>query len=171
LSKIEEFDPELRRLEEEIVQFLLNSYFYTGQKSSFTTIKSYFITRRDLTQDMLIKLTGLSRGTISQELKGLLDMGVIERSKVSNTGEITYTLKSVEFAFIHHFVNTYKTILEFDKELAKLKNDMDLNKNELENTNGFKDIYQIVSIFGKAMPFTLKLMEILEKELAILEKK
>ncbi|MHA1671724.1 MAG: hypothetical protein ACTSV5_14290 [Promethearchaeota archaeon] len=52
--------------------------------------KIYFITRKSLTQVKIQELTGYSRGTTSQELKQLISMGLIEKSSVSPTGEITY---------------------------------------------------------------------------------
>ena len=172
MSKEETFDTEIEKLEEEIVDFLLNkSYFFAGQKTPFAIIKVYFLTRRDLTQEMIKKLTGLSRGTISQELKKLIDAKVIRKNKVSSTGEITYTLDSVEFAFIHAFYNAQKDLVDFDKELAELKADIEKNLNDINDLNGFDEINQIVNLFSLSMPFTLGLYKMLEEELRELKNK
>lgn len=172
MSKLETFNAEIEKIEVEIVDFLLNkSYFFTGQKTAFAQIKAYFLTRRDLTQDEIKKLTGLSRGTISQELKKLTDAEVIRKSKVSNTGEITYTLDSVEFAFVHAFYNSQKDLVDFDKELAKLKAEIESNIEDLKDLNGFDEIYQIVNLFSLSMPFTLGLYKMLEEELREIKNK
>ena len=172
MSKEEIFDTEIEKLEKEIVDFLLNnSYFFTGQKTPFAIIKAYFLTRRDLTQEMIKKLTGLSRGTISQELKKLIDAEIIRKSKVSSTGEITYTLDSVEFAFVHAFYNAQKDLVDFDEKLAELKADIEKNLNVINDLNGFDEINQIVNLFSLSMPFTLGLYKMLEEELRELKNK
>jgi len=124
----------------------------------------YFLTRKHLTQEMIKNLTGLSRGTISQELNRLVKEGIIHKSDVSSTGEITYTLDSVEFAFVHAFYNAQKDIVEFGKKLTDLKEEIQENKENLENLNGFKEINQIVKLLTFSVPFSLELYEMLEKE-------
>jgi DNA-binding transcriptional regulator GbsR (MarR family) len=164
-SKIVDFDEEIEELEQEIVNFLLNkSYFFTGQKSAFVIIKSYFITRKHLTQEMLHNLTGLSRGTISQELNKFLEDGLIRKSHISSTGEITYTLDSVEFAFVHAFYNAQKEIVEFGRELTKLKEEIEKNKESVKDSKGFNQISQIVNLLTLSVPFSLELYKMLEEE-------
>jgi len=94
LTKIEEFDSEISEIEKDIFKFLMSYSLFIGQKTTFTTIKIYFITRESLTQEKLQELTGFSRGTISQELKKLISLDLIEKTSVSNTGEITYIMKN-----------------------------------------------------------------------------
>jgi len=171
LSEIEQFDPEIKKIEGDIRKFLISYPLFAGQKSTFTTIKIYFITRRDITQEKLQKLTGFSRGTISQELKKLVEMGVIEKTNVSSTGEITYSMKSAAKAFVHSFINSTQDIFYFIKEMVELKLEMDAQRNELEKLHGFNEIYQIINLYSISMPFILELIKLLEKELAGFEKK
>ena len=94
MSAICEFDDEIKGVEKDIINFLTSYSLFIGQKTTFSTIKLYFITRKFLTQEKLQELTGFSRGTISQELKKLISMEIIEQSSVSNTGEITYSMRN-----------------------------------------------------------------------------
>jgi len=170
MSKIQEFDEEIETMEKEIVDFLLNkSYLFTGQKSTFMMIKAYFLTRKHLTQEMIKNLTGLSRGTISQELNRLVREGIIHKSDVSSTGEITYTLDSVEFAFVHAFYNAQKEIVEFGKKLTELKHDIQERKENLKDLKGFDKINQVVNLLTVSVPFSLKLYNMLEKEFSDLK--
>ena len=110
MTTIEEFDDDIIAIEKDIFKFLMSYSLFIGQKTTFTTIKIYFITRKSLTQEKLQELTGFSRGTISQELKKLISMALIEKTNVSNTGEITYLMKNPIIAFVHSFSNLMNAV-------------------------------------------------------------
>ena len=116
-----EFDKEIRAIEKDIFKFLMSYSLYIGQKTTLTTIKIYFITRKSLTQEKLFELTGFSRGTISQELKKLISMNLIEKTSISTTGEITYSMKDPIIAFIHSFSDLTKDISRFAKNINAIK--------------------------------------------------
>ncbi len=169
MSDVKPFDPEIKRIEGEIVDFLLSYPLFAFQKSIISTIKAYFITRKYLTQDMIYRLTGFSRGKISQELKNLVEMGFIEKIKISSKGEITYSMKSATRAFLINFLNAQKEIYEFYNEIDELKTEMDAEKSELESLYGYNDLYEVISLFTASLPLTTEVIKILEKELADLE--
>jgi len=169
MSDIEPFDPKIKKIEREIVDFLLSFPLFALRKSINSTIKAYFITRKNLTQDMIYNLTGFSRGKISQELKNLVEMGFIEKIKISSKGEITYSMKSATRAFLINFLNAQKEIYEFYNEINQLKTEMDAEKSELESLYGYNDLYEIISLFSASLPLTTEIIRILEKELTDLE--
>ena len=104
-------DPDLQKIEDEVIEFLMTSPLFMGEKPIFLTIKSYFITRESLTQKELKKLTGYSSGAISQELNRLVEKGMIEVSKISSSGEKTYQMKSIVISFLNYYLNYFKEII------------------------------------------------------------
>lgn len=167
MTEIEEFDNDIKAIEEDIFKFLMSYSLFIGQKTTFTTIKIYFITRKSLTQEKLQELTGFSRGTISQELKKLISMELIEKTSVSNTGEITYLMKNPIIAFVHSFSDLTNDISKFANKIDAIKDDIEKEKDLIEDLHGFDKIYQLVNVLGNSIPFSLELIKTIEKELAI----
>jgi DNA-binding transcriptional regulator GbsR (MarR family) len=163
------FDAEIIKIEGEIVAFLQSFPLFALQKSINSTITSYFITRKNLTQEMIHKLTGFSRGIISQELKKLVDMNLIEKSKISSKGEITYSMQSATKTFLKNFLNAQKEIFDFFDEIEEVKKQMEIEREEIENLHGFDDVYDLISLFTASLPLVVKVIEALDKELANLE--
>ena len=161
----EEFDDEIGEIEKDILKFLMSYSLFIGQKTTFITIKIYFITRKYLTQEKLHELTGFSRGTISQELKKLISMDLIEKTSVSTTGEITYSMKNPIIAFIHSFRDLTNDISRFAKKINAIKDDIENEKALIENLHGFDKIYELVNVLANSIPFSLELIKTIEKEL------
>jgi DNA-binding transcriptional regulator GbsR (MarR family) len=167
MTAIEEFDDEIKAIEESIFKFLMSYSLFIGQKSTFKTIKIYFITRKSMTQEKLQEITGFSRGTISQELKKLISLEVIEKSDVSTTGEITYSMKNPIKAFIHSFSDLLKDISSFSKDINVIKDDIESEKVLIEDLYGFDKVYQLVNVLANSVPFSLELIKLIEKELVL----
>lgn len=161
-----EFDEEIETIEKDIFKFLTSYSLFIGQKTTFITIKIYFITRKSLTQEKLQELTGFSRGTISQEIRKLISMDLIEKSGVSNTGEITYSMKNPVIAFIHSFRDLSNDISKFAKKINAIKEDIENEKVLIEKLHGFDKVYQLVNILANSIPLSLELIKLIEKELA-----
>jgi len=164
MNGIKEFDLEIKKVEDEIIQFLLSYPLFALSMSISSLIKVFFITRENLTQDMIRELTKRSKGKISQELKKLLDQGFIEKSSISSKGEITYTMKSASRAFIMNFLNSQREIFGFFNEINELKEEMDLEKEKLGEHHGYKDIYDVLSLFSSSLPLVETVIQELEKE-------
>ncbi len=165
MSTIEEFDNEIHLIEKDILKFLMSYSLFIGQKTTFITIKIYFITRKSLTQEKMRELTGFSRGTISQEIRKLISLDLIEKTGVSNTGEITYTMKNPIIAFIHSFRDLSNDISKFAKKINAIKEDIERDKVSIEKLHGFDKVYQLVNVLAKSIPFSLELIKMIEKEL------
>ena len=167
MTTIEEFNNDIIAIEKDIFKFLMSYSLFIGQKTTFTTIKIYFITRKSLTQEKLQELTGFSRGTISQELKKLISMALIEKTNVSNTGEITYLMKNPIIAFVHSFSNLMNDISKFAYKIDAIKDDIEKEKDLIEDLHGFDKIYQLVNVLANSIPFSLELVKTIQKELAL----
>ncbi len=169
MSELLEFDPAIKEIEDEIIQFLVNSPIFMGYKPSFITIRAYFVTRKELTQQKLKKLTGFSSGTISQELKTFLDTGVITETKLPDSNQKKYTLESIEAAFMLSFIQVNDQILKYERELQLIQSDMRAKKETLKDLQGYYEVLRLVELFLDLMPFYRNLVKILYEEKAALE--
>jgi len=170
LSELEQFDSDIKGIEDGIVQFLVNSPLFLGQNSIFSTIKAYFITRKTLTQTMLKELTGFSAGIISQELKKLINMHIIQKIGKGDSGQILYSMESVELAFIAAFLHLYDDVLEWEDVFQKIKLEMDAEKDVLEQLNGYKTIYRWIDMILNSIVIYQQLLQLFKEEKAALEK-
>ncbi len=167
----EEFAPEIKTIENRMIKFLCKSPLFMGQNPLLTKIKAFFATRKDLTQAELQKLTGYSSGAISQALKTLVDEGFIKKERSESRGKITYSMRSVELAYIRANVEGLKQTLLLGEDLIKIKSDLDEDKEELQDENGFKAIYKWAEIFWDFLvdPSITKLVNGLEERIVKLE--
>lgn len=171
MSEKELIAPEIKKIENEIVEYLLRDPLFGLQQSINSTIKAYFITRKSLTQATIFKLTRYSRGKISQELKKLMKTNFIKKAKTSSKGEITYVMNSATLGIFKNVIFSQKEVLDFFKEINEVKKEMDLKRSELENLYGYKDIYELISLFTASLPLTVGILKEIEKEMSKLEGK
>ena len=74
---IEEFDPKIKEVENNIIDFFKYQSAYSTLKDYMLIIFVYFITRKILTQSKIKDLTGLSVGKISGVVNNLIKKGHI----------------------------------------------------------------------------------------------
>ena len=156
-----EFDPEIEEIEKEIMNFFIKSRLLVKLKPLFIKILSFFITRKSLTQNDLKELTGLSAGTISQEIHKMLENEIIEVMKTSDSGQITYSMNSVPNAFMKFNKSVINNLLKWENELNSIKYELDKNKKEFENFKGFKGMFDFVNIIQPIMPLYKEILEII----------
>ncbi len=166
MKKFNKVSADVKRIEQEIVNFLVESPIFIGRIPKSIVIKAYFVTRKSLTQKTLKKLTGYSSGTISQELRNMIKQGIIEKSQVSSSGEITYTMNSIRLGLINSNINTInETAIYMENILLGIKSELEKQKKELEELRGFQEIYKIVNLFLYSVGFSKSLLGLLEEEL------
>ena len=158
-----DFDPEIVQIEKEIMNFLIKSRLLVKLKPIFIKILSYFITRKSLTQNDLKELTGLSAGTISQEINKMLENEIIEVMKTSDSGQITYSMTSVPNAFMKFNKSVINNLLKWENELTSIKYELDKYKKEFKNFKGFKGMYNTINVIQPIMPLYKESLEIVNK--------
>ena len=158
-----DFDPEIVLIEKEIMNFLIKSKLLVKLKPIFIKILSLFITRKSLTQRDLKKLTDLSAGTISQEINKMLENEIIEVSKTSESGLITYSMTSVAISFMNFNKIIINNILKWQDELNRVKSELEKNKKEFQNIRGYKGIYDFVNIILPIIPAYKESLEIINR--------
>ncbi len=158
-----DFDPEIVQIEKEIMNFLIKSRLLVKLKPIFIKILSLFITRKSLTQKDLKKLTDLSAGTISQEINKMLENEIIELTKSSESGQITYSMNSVAISFMNFNKIVINDILKWQDELNRVKSELEKNEKEFQNIRGFKGIYDFVNIIQPIIPTYKESLEIINR--------
>jgi len=153
------FGPNIKRIEDEIIQFMSLSPIFFTKDPFVNIIRAYFITRKSLTQREIQKLTKLSSGKISQVLKILKKWELIEKTDVSNTGEYTYTMGSIEIAFLRYFNIIIGDILKWEKPLEEMKNKLKESGESVKNLKGYEKITILLDLFLKAIKINAIVMK------------
>jgi len=159
------FDPEIRKIETEIISYLLNSTIAAARGEITSKILFYFITRKNLTQVELQRLTGYSAGKISQELNNFIDLGLIEISK--KTKPWIYSMDSIILEIFGRAINLIKNNLKWESQFLDIKKELEEDKNELNKFNGYDKINNSIKEYlarFEGFKVVLKLWEGLKKK-------
>jgi len=161
-----EFDPEIRQIEQEIVEFFAEKASeYTGRHPIVSMVMSYFYIRRSLTQRDLRKLTGFSAGAISKAVRQLVDMNVITREVIPGTHTHIYKMETLPFRSPSYFLQTEQTLETVHKELGEIKESLDAHSDEMRSLEGYKKVYAIVTHLLKQISSVPMFMALIEEEL------
>ena len=139
-----QFDPEVKKIESDIIESLLKYpiFFVRGEITS--KILFYFITRKNLTQSELQHLTGFSAGKVSQELNDFLEFNLIEISKKSKPW--IYTMESVVVETLSRSISLLKSNLKWEGKFLEMKKEMEDNKEELNKLVGYDKIKDFLEV-------------------------
>jgi len=155
------FDPEVYLVEDDIINQLISSPMFSMRDPMFIRILGYFMTRKYLTQNTLKEITGLSSGKISEEVNRLLDDELIYIASTSEKGKITYGADSfILLRFTRYIMN--RMIIKV-KELESMKLLLEKSKSDLENLEGYSQIYKIYN-------YTLRAISKYSKDLGKIDK-
>ena len=143
--KIEEkFDPEIKRIENEIIETLLKFTIFSVRSEITSKILFYFITRKDLTQSELQYLTGFSAGKISQELNNFLEFNLINISKKSKPW--VYTMESVVAETFSRAINLLRANLKWEPKFLEIKRELEDSREELQKLKGYDEVTDFVEL-------------------------
>ncbi|MFX0041315.1 MAG: MarR family transcriptional regulator [Candidatus Hodarchaeota archaeon] len=156
-----EFDPEIVEIEKEIMNFLIKSKLLVKLKPLLIKILSFFITRKSLTQNDLKELTGLSAGTISQEIQKMLENKIIEITETSESGQINYSMNSVPKGFMNFNKSVINNLLKWENELTRIKYELEKDKKQYKEFKGFKGMYDLINVIQPLMPLYKESLEII----------
>jgi hypothetical protein len=136
--------PEIKKIEDEIIKELMNYTIFSIRGEITSKILFYFITRKNLTQYELQKLTGFSAGKISQELNNFLEFDLIRISKKSKPW--IYSMDSVVVETLSRSINLLRTNLKWESKFLEMKLDLEENVKELKNLNGYDKIKDFLDV-------------------------
>jgi len=155
---------ELREIEADVIEFLKQSQLFIGDRASKAEILSYFITRKQLTQSNLKKLTGLSRGTISQELQDLIQRKIIKEKK-NNDGKVKiYVMESIIVGFINYYLYSIKDYATYKEEFLLMNEELEQHREKLQKFDQYNEISKIVQLFLAAFPLVEEIINLLKEK-------
>ncbi len=141
------FDPDIYKLEDEILNHLIGSPLFASRDAYFTKILGLFITRKYLTQKTIQKITGLSAGKVSEEVNNLVDMGLINKKEVSKKGKIIYYAENAGLIFLKWTKNIIERLIKWEKELNNINSELDYKEEVLKPLNGYSRLYNLNNLF------------------------
>jgi len=163
MTEIKELDPEVKKIEDDIIQYFMNSKLFFGRDTISLMIMGYFLTRRILTQKELKDLTGLSTGKISRELNRLLDLGFIKKKKTAKRSQLHYYIESVGLSLFPYVSDFLNVIRKWEIKFKEIKKEIEENRTECEKDDRFEKIAEIVDQFLRYVPFIKKILNEMEK--------
>ena len=160
------FDPEIRRLEQEITGFFAEKASeYTGRHPIVSAVMAYFYIRRSLTQQELRRLTGFSAGAISNAVRQLVDMNMVTREMIPGTHTHIYKMETLPFKSPKYFLQTTQTLEKRQKEIEDMKTTLDVNSDKMQNIDSYPQVYAVVTHLLKQIASVPTFMALIEEEL------
>ncbi len=157
----QEFNEEIKEIEKDLIDFFTYTPMFFGKSDIFSKSFAYFITRKELNQNQLRKLTGLSAGKISQEINRLLELEIIEKVDTSETGQITYQMKSVVLAFLTISSNILAEYMKCKAKIESINAELEDQRNILGQLDGYEEVLHVAKIFLDVLPFYERMYNIL----------
>ena len=159
-------DPEIRRIEQEIVGFFAEKTpEYTGRHPIVSAVMAYFYIRRSLTQRDLQELTDFSAGAISKAVRQLVDMNVISREMIPGTHTHIYKMETLPFRSPSYFLQTEKTLEKLHTELKEIKNLLDSQYDQMQNLELYQKLHSVVTYLLEQISNFPRFMALIEEEL------
>lgn len=128
---------EIREIEEKFVEFITINGFFFGNDFIKNNLIGYFVTRGKVTQQLLEKLTGYSRSTVSRNLQYFLEMGRVKIEQRKYRKPLVYYYESVSLDLIKNILQTddfiFSWIPKFNKILQELRSNSEYQKNKEGN--------------------------------------
>jgi len=152
-------------IERDIIEFIIDCPLFKFEKMKYAPIMAYFFTRKRLTQEKIKKLTGFSAGMVSEGLNYLLQEGCIKLKKVKGVRKRFYELTSIAYYNYLQLFRIFKSISELYTRLNVINDELEANKAELKNTNGYSIMMSefFFTLIKKLRDYNFKLLLLLKK--------
>jgi DNA-binding transcriptional regulator GbsR (MarR family) len=160
------FDPEIRAIEQEIVEFFATKGSeFTGRHLIISKVMIYFYIRKELTQHDLQVLTGFSAGTISKSVRKLLKMNMITKETIPGTHKHIYKMEKLPFISPRYFLMTESFMDDIIRELKEMKKTLEANREEMKSFETYHKSYETVTQLLRLLPSIHIFLENIEEEL------
>jgi len=172
ISPSTELDLKILQIEEKIVNFVLDSDIFSEYKierNSVAKILGYIITRKELTNKLLQKLTGLSAGSISQGINLLYSTKMIEKVETAKSSRQFYGMESISLTLLNSLLETRKKRMLWKQLCIEILQELDTNMLELSRLNGYYKAYIIILHVLRIFPVYERQIELIEDAKKLLE--
>ena len=164
-NNLKAFDPEIRRIEKEIVTFFKEKGAeFWGKDPMFMTVLAYFYVREKLTQQDLRDLSGFSAGTVSKILRQLVEINVITKEIIPGTHKHLYTIDQPTGIFSQFFLPARKILSKCEDELKQTKARLIAHASEMRRTKGFSEMLAAVTLIQRSVHLVSTLIAEMKKE-------
>ena len=160
------FDPEIREIEKEIVDFFATKGAeYVGRHPHVSIVMINFYIRNKLTQKDLQVLTGLSAGSVSKAVRQLVKMNMISQETIPGTHTRIYSMGKLPFVSPRFFFATGKFIGKVEEKLKEMRKILQDNSKEMKDIEGYDRIYNTITQILDLLPLTDTFMTKLEEQI------
>ncbi len=137
----------IARIESLIINYFITRDQQTGARGEVTSkVLAHFLIHRELTQERLRQLTGLSMGAVSQAVHTLLEQDII-RTTTTEDRSIHYHLQGLINAFQTFTQILMNKINEFQVELENMFNELEVGKEKFEKNAIYKNLLEFLRDF------------------------
>ncbi len=162
----ETFNPEIREIEKEIVDFFADKGAeFVGRHPHVSAVMVYFYIRKKLTQKDLRALTALSAGSISKAVRQLVKMNMVSQETIPGTHTKIYCMENLPFVSPRFFFATGKFIGKVEKKLKDMKTTLENNSKEMKVIEGYDRIYNTITQILNLLPLTEAFLAKLEEQI------
>jgi len=164
-NNLKAFDPEIRRIEKEIVTFFKEKGAeFWGKDPMFMTVLAYFYVREKLTQQDLRDLSGFSAGTVSKILRQLVEINVITKEIIPGTHKHLYTIDQPTGIFSQFFLPAREILSKCEDELKQTKAHLMAHASEMQRTRSFSEMLAAVTLIQRSVHLVSTLIAEMKKE-------
>jgi hypothetical protein len=166
------FDPEIKQVEDEIIDFYTYDSAYSTLEEFTLQVFVYFHTRRVLTQEKIRFLTGLSLGKVSEIVNFLIEMQVIEKLNRKQLAKIIpdkikrqqiYALNSIQKSFFKSALKSGDRILQYKTKFEEFKNELISGESKLKTLNGYDNVLRVLDNYFKLISLIEKVGYLFEE--------
>jgi predicted transcriptional regulator len=145
LEKVE-FSPSIGKVEEEFISDILIPGFSNELPGNMELVLSRFHSRKILTFPILLRLTSLSKSSLSLALKDLVEKKLVNKIPGDNTksGRPIYYIPSLPKETIEDIAQGVEYLLKELNEFREMKVELARNRNKMSHLNGYHQIYTIL---------------------------
>ncbi|MBK5114600.1 MAG: hypothetical protein KGD59_02015 [Candidatus Heimdallarchaeota archaeon] len=131
------YPPEIKKLESSLVDRFVRLSMFIEDDPIINKILTFLITRERINQEMLLKLTGYSRSTISRNLAGYGEQDYVAISKKEYLKPRIYYMNSIGIYLNEVILNNRRFLIswrpKFVDLLSQLKSNLNYNRNKEMN--------------------------------------
>jgi hypothetical protein len=98
-------------------------------------------------------------------------MHIIEKKGRSNSGQLLYSMESVELAFIAAFLYSYDEVIKWKSVFVRIKLEMDEEAENLKQLSGYAVVYRMINMILSSIAIYDQLLKMFKEESFALEKK
>jgi DNA-binding transcriptional regulator GbsR (MarR family) len=144
-------EKKLKNIENKIADIITSLSTLKGRTNKHARITALLYIYKKATQKQLREITNYSLGTISNTLQSLEQIGIIHKTRDSQTREYTYELEgSIITPGSKSLTNIYEYFSQQKQFLKKIKTK--LHNPKLSNKKGYSDVTEFVNKMEKAFP-------------------